>query len=93
MLGRKKGTIAESYYRELIELEEIPKRVESMISINDYIKELSAKFKDVPNFLYLGRGYNFPVALEGAFEAKRDFFTFITWLFRSRNGRWPHCID
>lgn len=71
MLGRKKGTIAESYYRELIsELETIPAKVESMIGMNDYIKELSVKFKDALNFLYLGRGYNFPVALEGALKLK-----------------------
>ena len=71
MLGRKKGTIAESYYRELIsELETIPKKVGSMIGMNDYIEELSAKFKDALNFLYLGRGYNFPVALEGALKLK-----------------------
>ena len=71
MLGRKKGTIAESYYRVLIsEIETIPAKVESMIGMNDYIKELSAKFKDALNFLYLGRGYNFPVALEGALKLK-----------------------
>ena len=71
MLGRKKGTIVESYYRELIsELEKIPGKVESMISMNNYIEELSAKFKNALNFLYLGRGYNFPVALEGALKLK-----------------------
>ena len=71
MLGRKKGTIAESYYRELIaELSSIPDKVESMIGTNDYIEDLSSKFKDAHNFLYLGRGYNFPVALEGALKLK-----------------------
>jgi glucosamine--fructose-6-phosphate aminotransferase (isomerizing) len=71
MLARKKGTISESYYRQLIaELETIPAKVESMISMNDFIKEISAKFKDASNFLYLGRGYNFPVALEGALKLK-----------------------
>jgi glutamine---fructose-6-phosphate transaminase (isomerizing) len=71
MLARKKGTISESYYRQLIaELETIPVKVESMISMNDFIKEISAKFKDASNFLYLGRGYNFPVALEGALKLK-----------------------
>ena len=71
MLGRKKGAIAETYYRELIsELETIPAKVESMIRMNNYIEELSAKFKDARNFLYLGRGYNFPVALEGALKLK-----------------------
>ena len=71
MLARKKGTISESYYRQLIaELETIPAKVERMISMNDFVKELSAKFKDASNFLYLGRGYNFPVALEGALKLK-----------------------
>jgi glucosamine--fructose-6-phosphate aminotransferase (isomerizing) len=71
MLARKKGTISESYYRQLIaELETIPAKVESMISMNDFIKEIAAKFKDASNFLYLGRGYNFPVALEGALKLK-----------------------
>ena len=71
MFARKKGSISESYYRELItELETVPAKVESMISMNSYIEELSAKFKDAQNFLYLGRGYNFPVALEGALKLK-----------------------
>ena len=71
MFARKKGSISESYYRELItELETVPSKVESMISTNEYIEELSFKFKDAQNFLYLGRGYNFPVALEGALKLK-----------------------
>lgn len=71
MLARKKGTIAESYYRELIsELENIPKSVEKLLKSNDYIEGIAAKFKDALNFLYLGRGYNFPVALEGALKLK-----------------------
>jgi glucosamine--fructose-6-phosphate aminotransferase (isomerizing) len=71
MLARKKGSISESYYRQLIiELETIPQKVESMISMNDYIKTISDKFKSAQNFLYLGRGYNFPVALEGALKLK-----------------------
>ena len=71
MLGRHKGTIVENYYRELIsELQNIPKKVETLLKSNDYIKGLSSKFKDALNFLYLGRGYNFPVALEGALKLK-----------------------
>ena len=71
LLARKKSTISESYYRQLlIELETIPKKVESMISMNDYVEEISKKFVDAHNFLYLGRGYNFPVALEGALKLK-----------------------
>ena len=71
LLARKKATISESYYRQLlIELETIPKKVESMISMSDYVKDISAKFVNAQNFLYLGRGYNFPVALEGALKLK-----------------------
>ena len=71
LLARKKSTISESYYRQLlIELETIPNKVENMISMNDYVEEISKKFVDAQNFLYLGRGYNFPVALEGALKLK-----------------------
>jgi glucosamine--fructose-6-phosphate aminotransferase (isomerizing) len=71
LLARKKSTISESYYRQLlIELETIPKKVESMISMNDYVEDISKKFVNAQNFLYLGRGYNFPVALEGALKLK-----------------------
>jgi len=60
-----------TYFRQLIiELESIPKKVESMISMNDYIEDISKKFVNSSNFLYLGRGYNFPVALEGALKLK-----------------------
>lgn len=71
LLARKKGTLSETYYRELIsELECIPQAVEKLLNSNDYIEDIAAKFKDALNFLYLGRGYNFPVALEGALKLK-----------------------
>ena len=71
LLAKKKATISKNYYRQLlIELESIPKKVESMISMNKYIEDLSKKFVNASNFLYLGRGYNFPVALEGALKLK-----------------------
>jgi glucosamine--fructose-6-phosphate aminotransferase (isomerizing) len=72
MFARKKGAISESYYRELIiELESIPNKVERLLKkSNDYIKGIAEQFKDSLNFLYLGRGYNFPVALEGALKLK-----------------------
>jgi len=71
LLAKKKATISKNYYRQLlIELESIPKKVKSMISMNEYIEDLSKKFVSASNFLYLGRGYNFPVALEGALKLK-----------------------
>ncbi len=70
-VAQKKGTISRSRLQEIItELESIPAKVETTLKLNDHIKELAIKFKDAHNFLYLGRGYNFPVALEGALKLK-----------------------
>lgn len=70
-IAYQKGTITENTYQELLsELSTIPKKVEEALTSNDKIEEISATFKDSSNFLYLGRGYNFPVALEGALKLK-----------------------
>ena len=52
------------------ELEAIPAKVERVLKTNDQIMKIAEKFKDARNFLYLGRGYGFPVALEGALKLK-----------------------
>jgi len=70
-LARVKGTISQSdYMLHLRELELIPKKVAKALKKNKEIEEIAAIFKDATNFLYLGRGYNFPVALEGALKLK-----------------------
>lgn len=70
-LAKAKGTISQSdFMRYLHELELIPSHVEAALKTEDKIKEIAAVFKDARNFLYLGRGYNFPVALEGALKLK-----------------------
>jgi len=70
-LARHRGTITESRFQQIAsELESIPAKVEQVLKLNDKIKTLAAKFKDARNFLYLGRGYGFPVALEGALKLK-----------------------
>ena len=70
-LARAKGTISSSDFRHhLLELEMIPKKVEKALKADAHIKEIAYIYKDVSNFLYLGRGYNFPVALEGALKLK-----------------------
>ncbi|VXD19651.1 glutamine--fructose-6-phosphate transaminase (isomerizing) [Marinoscillum sp. 108] len=70
-VAQQKGTISDVKFRELlVELESIPKKVAKALESDGKIKEISALFKDVHNFLYLGRGYNFPVALEGALKLK-----------------------
>ncbi len=70
-IAKLKGTILETDYQRLIaELELIPTKVEKVLEKNSKIEEIAESFKDVSNFLYLGRGYNFPVALEGALKLK-----------------------
>jgi len=70
-LANLKGTISNSDYMiYLRELDLIPQRIETALLANDHIKDVAKVFKDAKNFLYLGRGYNFPVALEGALKLK-----------------------
>ncbi|MHA7129477.1 glutamine--fructose-6-phosphate transaminase (isomerizing) [Algoriphagus namhaensis] len=70
-LGFQRGTLPEGKYVELLhELAAIPSKVEKALQANDAIKYISEEYKDVSNALYLGRGYNFPVALEGALKLK-----------------------
>jgi glutamine---fructose-6-phosphate transaminase (isomerizing) len=70
-LAKAKGTMNNSdYQRYLLELELIPEKVEEALQTNEVAKQIAAIYKDSPNCLYLGRGYNFPVALEGALKLK-----------------------
>ena len=70
-LAKAKGTLTQSdFHTYLQELEIIPDKVKEALETNDKTKEIAAVFKDAPNCLYLGRGYNFPVALEGALKLK-----------------------
>jgi len=70
-VAKIKGTMRNDRIRQLmLELESIPAKVERALLLNDQIVEISERFKDASNFLYLGRGYNFPVALEGALKLK-----------------------
>ncbi|MEC4113701.1 glutamine--fructose-6-phosphate transaminase (isomerizing) [Myroides pelagicus] len=70
-LAKAKGTLANSeYLKYLHELELIPERVEEALTQNESILEISKIYKDATNCLYLGRGYNYPVALEGALKLK-----------------------
>ncbi|MFT4781187.1 MAG: glucosamine--fructose-6-phosphate aminotransferase (isomerizing) [Psychroserpens sp.] len=70
-LARAKGTLSSSDYRHhLIELELIPNKVRIALESDAYVKTIADIYKNAKNFLYLGRGYNFPVALEGALKLK-----------------------
>jgi glucosamine--fructose-6-phosphate aminotransferase (isomerizing) len=71
-IAHKKGTILEDNFRSLLfELEKIPAKIERVLNTTEQAIKLTANiFKDATNFIYLGRGYNFPVALEGALKLK-----------------------
>ena len=70
-IGYKKGTIDEVRYKNLVrELEAIPEKVKEILADTSNIQRIAEKYKDASDFLYLGRGYNFPVALEGALKLK-----------------------
>ena len=70
-LAKAKGTMNNSeYQRYLLELEIMPEKVQEALLTNDVAKQIAEIYKDATNCLYLGRGYNFPVALEGALKLK-----------------------
>ena len=70
-LSQLKKTVDRENYNFLIkELLEVPKKIEKLLNLNNGIKDIAQVFKDASNFLYLGRGSNFPVALEGALKLK-----------------------
>ncbi|MEK6153180.1 glutamine--fructose-6-phosphate transaminase (isomerizing) [Flavobacteriaceae bacterium 3-367] len=70
-LAKEKGVFSESKFHEfLTELENIPSKVERALEFNGLVEHISEVYKDSANCLYLGRGYNFPVALEGALKLK-----------------------
>ena len=71
MIGYKKGTLSKSRYQLMLaELGTIPDKISRTLLLNEKIRDLAGLFKDSRNFLYLGRGYNFPVAMEGALKLK-----------------------
>lgn len=70
-VGIEKGSLDQTRYHSLLhELEQIPDKVDKCLKQNEHIKSIAEKYKDASDFLYLGRGYNFPVALEGALKLK-----------------------
>lgn len=71
LLGRKRGHISEERYQMLIdEMYAVPDKIEKILESNEKVLEIAKIFKDATNFLYLGRGYFYPVALEGALKLK-----------------------
>jgi glucosamine--fructose-6-phosphate aminotransferase (isomerizing) len=70
-IGYQKGTIEHQRYLQLLqELNGIPDKITTLLQAKDHIRQIAEKYKDSANALFLGRGYNFPVALEGALKLK-----------------------
>jgi glucosamine--fructose-6-phosphate aminotransferase (isomerizing) len=70
-LGRANKSLSEAAFENYIQkMELIPKQVEELLKIDEHVKSIAAVYKDATNCLYLGRGFNFPVALEGALKLK-----------------------
>ena len=70
-LAQLKGTIPKTRFMQLLQaLDSLPEKVEQVLNSNGLTEKIAERYKDVNNFLYLGRGYNFPVALEGALKLK-----------------------
>lgn len=70
-IAKQKGSIANSQYHYLLhEMEQIPAKVTKVLALNDAIEKVAEVYKNSNNCLYLGRGFNFPVALEGALKLK-----------------------
>ncbi|KGL62614.1 glutamine--fructose-6-phosphate transaminase (isomerizing) [Polaribacter sp. Hel1_85] len=70
-LAKSKGTLSNSAFRMYLQkMQLIPAKVEALLKIDERVKEIAAVYKDAKNCLYLGRGFNFPVALEGALKLK-----------------------
>jgi len=70
-LAHERGTISQSYYFQLLnELENLPAKIKKVVEQDSKIKYIANLWKDAENALYLGRGYNFPIALEGALKLK-----------------------
>ncbi|TVR72006.1 MAG: glutamine--fructose-6-phosphate transaminase (isomerizing) [Marinilabiliales bacterium] len=71
LLGRKRGHIDEDQYRSLIgEMHSIPSKINRILEQSSKISDIAKRFSDIPSMLYIGRGYCFPVALEGALKLK-----------------------
>jgi glucosamine--fructose-6-phosphate aminotransferase (isomerizing) len=71
LMGKEKGTITEEFYLKCVrELGRIPEKIKSILDQSEAISQFAKTFTYAQNFIYLGRGYNFPVALEGALKLK-----------------------
>ena len=70
-LAKQKGTLSQAAFQQYLQtMQLIPNQVEKLLEIDQQVKEIASVYKDAKNCLYLGRGFNFPVALEGALKLK-----------------------
>ena len=80
MIGKEKGTLSEEHYLKIVgELARIPEKITHLLKQDASIAEFAKTFTYAQNFIYLGRGYNFPVALEGALKLKEISYIHAEW--------------
>src|SRR3989338_2213996 len=91
-LAKEKNILNKKRMKELLtELEKIPKKVKEVLKVDEVVKKIAKEFKNAKNFIFLGRGYGFPLALEGALKLKKNlyiysnYFSLVGFLFSS----WP----
>jgi len=89
MIARKKSMSSEMGHMLVDELLKIPEKVEIILNHNDYIRDFARRYQDERNFLYLGRGYNFPVALEGALKLKEISYIHAEGYPAAEMKHWP----
>jgi glucosamine--fructose-6-phosphate aminotransferase (isomerizing) len=93
-LAELKGTLSQSKLSEYItELEALPIKIEQLLKAESYIQEIAETFQHSTNFLYLGRGYNFPVALEGALKLKEISYIHAEGYPAAEMKHGPDCIN
>ena len=93
-VGREKGTVTEAHYNEVsAALLHLPETMEEVLKVAPQIADLAKIFTYAHNFIYLGRGYNYPTALEGALKLKGDLVHPRRGLPRGRDEARAHCAD
>ena len=93
-LGQLRGTLTrDEFSRVAEELEALPKSVQTVLKSEKEIEQIAKSYKDAANFLYLGRGYNFPVALEGALKLKEISYIHAEGYPAAEMKHGTHCAD
>jgi glucosamine--fructose-6-phosphate aminotransferase (isomerizing) len=93
-LAQSKGTVSMTRLRTILyEMELLPEKVRAALKTDSQIRDVAAKYKDAANFLYLGRGLNFPIALEGALKLKEISYIHAEGYPAAEMKTWTDCFN